>query len=233
MKTSIQISVIDQHINSTDARHFNTLTSLIWSTCLCVYMPGIPHQMSLSSLRICAVIYMPGLLVQARKHKNLLWMCEKVDSDLAGLLMDTFVVAEFEPSGHRVALRPQSQPSKECISKQPMIFNTKCNLSVSVAKSRYINSETWCRAWPMTGASWMKCWMDSLCSLQVEVNSNPTVVLLGLLINHSECRMETANVPACYREQWIKTRIKAKVWNQTRRFWPWGCKVSKCTRREW
>lgn len=34
MKTSIQISVIDQHINSADAQHFNTLSGLIWSTCL-------------------------------------------------------------------------------------------------------------------------------------------------------------------------------------------------------
>lgn len=56
--------------------------------------------------------------------------------------------------------------------KQLMMINNKRNLWVSAAQSGSINPETWCRALTLRGVSWMKCWMDSPHSLQVERNSN-------------------------------------------------------------
>lgn len=198
MKTSIHISVIDQHINSTDARHFNTLTGLIWSTCLCVYTSDIAIQLHCLSF----VFQTHSSELVCRTCAVNMW---------GGLLMDTFVHAEVElsgPSNHKITLR------RSVFQSGTMILDNKCNLWVGEAKSRYINSETWCGAWPMTGASWMKCWMDSLRSSQVEVNSNPSrgvarLTNKPLRVQDGDCEYP---LPA-YGEQWLKTRIKAKVWN--------------------
>lgn len=100
--------------------------------------------------------------------------------------------------GHAVTLWPE--PSKDCVSKEPIIFNNKSNLWVSVAKSRFINSETWSRSLPATVVGRMKCCLDSPCLLQVEVNSNSDSVLSSLLINHSQCREETVLTSCCHCE---------------------------------
>lgn len=57
-------------------------------------------------------------------------------------LMETFAVAGFELSGQRVGFE-NHKPNllKEHISKQPMISD-KCNVWVSVAKSRCVNPKT-------------------------------------------------------------------------------------------
>lgn len=95
MKTSIQISVVDQHINSADARRFNTLTGLIWSTCLCVYTSGISYQISAIRL-VCLHQHLHSRpFVQAHTQKYLLGICKKG-------FMDTRVVAELELSGQKV-----------------------------------------------------------------------------------------------------------------------------------
>lgn len=72
-----------------------------------------------------------------------------------------------------------------CTLAQPIISDYGCNLWVSVAKSRYINSEACCRARLVAGASWVKCWMDSLRSLRVEVNSDPSTRCAARLANEA------------------------------------------------
>lgn len=188
MKTSIQIPVIDQHINGADVSHFNALSSLICSTCLCVYTWGRSYQIATS----CSSVYIQGLSVQQ-------YLLEYATKGL----MDTFTAAGAELWGQTLTFQPQGPSLKSmrvcvnvCTLAQPIISDYRCNLWVGVAQSRYINSEACCRAQPAAGASWLKCWMDSPCSLWVEVNSYPSAVLLGLLMKHLECSVETASIPA-------------------------------------
>lgn len=145
MKTSIQIPVIDQHINGADASHFNALSSLICSTCLCVYTRGRSYQKATS----CSSVYIQGLSVQQ-------YLLEYATTGL----MDTFTAAGAELSGHTLTLQPQGPSLKSmhvcvnvCTLAQPIISDYRCNLWVRVAKSRYINSEACCRARPAAGAS--------------------------------------------------------------------------------